>query len=108
MDLLYSRYSSPMDLMTRYINQRRFGAFVQGFMEAESERRKQEAEKENELKLWIAYVHSYSDKTYDEWKKQIFGTSSTTKKPVKSDADLTDDDIMSIIDATFTDPKPRE
>ena len=75
-------------------------------MEAEYERRKQEAEKENEWKLWIAYVHSYSDKTYDEWKKQIFGTSTT--KPGKSDADLTDDDITSIIDAAFADPKPRE
>lgn len=106
MDLLYSRYSSPMDLMARYINQRRFGAFVQGFMEAEYERRKQEAEKENEWKLWVAYVHSYSDKTYDEWKKQIFGTSTT--KPRKSDDDLTDDEITSIIDAAFADPKPRE
>lgn len=106
MDLLYSRYSSPMDLMARYINQRRFGAFVQGFMEAEYERRKQEAEKDNEWKLWVAYVHSYSDKTYDEWKKQIFGTSTT--KPKKSDADLTDDEITSIIDAAFADPKPRE
>jgi hypothetical protein len=95
-----------MDLMARYINQRRFGAFVQGFMEAEYERRKQEAEKDNEWKLWVAYVHSYSDKTYDEWKKQIFGTSTT--KPKKSDADLTDDEITSIIDAAFADPKPRE
>lgn len=106
MDLLYSRYSSPMDLMKRYINQGRFGAFVQGFMEAEYERRKQEAEKDNEWKLWVAYVHSYSEKSYDEWKKQIFGTSTT--KPKKSDADLTDDEITSIIDAAFADPKPRE
>lgn len=95
-----------MDLMARYINHGRFGAFVQGFIEAEYERKKQEAEKENDLKLWIAYVHSYSDKTYDEWKKQIFGTSTT--KPRKSDADLTDNDIKSIFDSLFTDPKPRE
>jgi hypothetical protein len=95
-----------MDLMARYINQRRFGAFVHGFMEAEYERRKQEAEKENEWKLWVAYVHSYSDKTYDEWKKQIFGTSTT--KPKKSDGDLTDEAITSIINAAFADPKPRE
>ena len=106
MDLLYARYSSPMDLMKRYINQRRFDAFVHGFLEAEAERRKQEAERENEWKLWVAYVHSYSDKTYDEWKKQIFGTSTT--KPKKSDEDLTDEGIKSIIDSLFTDPKPRE
>jgi hypothetical protein len=95
-----------MDLMKRYINQGRFGAFVNGFMEADYERKKQEAERENEWKLWIAYVHSYSDKTYDEWKKQIFGTSTT--KPKNSDADLTDESIKSIIDSLFADPNPRE
>lgn len=106
MDLLYSRYSNPMDLVNRYIKQGRFGKFVHGFMEAEYERKKQDAERDNEWKLWVAYVHSYSEKPYDEWKKQIFGTSTT--KPKKSDADLTDDEITSIIDAAFADPKPRE
>lgn len=104
MDLLYSRYSSPLDLVNRYIKHGRFGKFVHSFMEAEYERKKQEAERENDWKLWIAYVHSYSEKTYDEWKKQIFGASTT--KHGKSDSDLTDDDITSIIDAAFTDPKP--
>jgi hypothetical protein len=96
-----------MDLMNRYINQRRFVAFVEGFLKEEYERRKQEAEKENEMKLWIAYVHSYSDKTYDEWKKQIFQTGSTTHSG-KSDADLTEDGIKSILDSLFTDPKTAE
>lgn len=105
MDLLYARYSSPMDLMTRYISQRRFGAFVHGFLEAEGERRKQEAEKESELLLWIAYVHSNSDKSFDAWKKQVLQPGST-KKAGKSDADLTDDGIKAIIDSLFTDPKP--
>lgn len=100
MDLLYSRYSNPMDLVDRYIKQGRFGKFVQGFMEAEYGRKQQKAERENEWKLWVAYVHSYSNKTYDDWKKQVFQTS-TTKNAGKSDADLTDDDIMSIIDAAF-------
>lgn len=100
MDLLYSRYSNPMDLVGRYINQGRFGKFVFSILEAEYERKKQEAERENDLKLWIAYVHSYSDKSYDEWKKQIFRTSST-KKAGKSDADLTDDGIQAIIDSLF-------
>lgn len=107
MDLLYARYSSPMDLMNRYIHQGRFGAFVQSFMEAENERMKQEDEKETELKLWIAYVHSYSDKNYNDWKKQILQPSST-KKGGKSDADLTDNDIKGIIDSLFADPKPKE
>ena len=79
---------------------------MEGFLKEEFERRKKEAEKENEMKLWIAYVHSYSDKPYDEWKKQIFGTSTT--KAGKSDADLTDEGIQSIIDSLFADPKPQE
>ena len=107
MDLLYARYSSPMDLVKRYINHRRFDAFVHGFLEAEAERRKKEAERDNDWKLWVAYVHSYSDKTYNEWKKQVFQTSST-RKAGKSDADLTDEDINSIIDSLFADPKPQE
>lgn len=105
--MLYSRYSNPMDLLKRYINQGRFGAFVEGFLTAEYERRKQEAEKENELKLWIAYVHSYSDKSYNEWKKQIFNAGSTTNSG-KSDADLDDEGIRSIIDSLFTNNKPAE
>ena len=32
MDLLYARYSNPMDLMGRYINQGRFGEFVHEFL----------------------------------------------------------------------------
>ena len=89
-----------------YITHRRFGKFVHGFIEAEYERKKQEAERDNDWKLWVAYVHSYSDKSYDEWKKQVFQTSST-KKAGKSDADLTDEGIKSIIDSLFTDPKPQ-
>lgn len=89
-----------MDLVKMYINQRRFGAFVQRFMEAEYERRKQEAEKENDLKLWIAFVHSYCGKTYDEWKKQTFQPGSTTPTG-KSDADLNDDGIQAIFDDLF-------
>ena len=78
---------------------------MEGFLKEEFERRKKEAEKENELKLWIAYVHSYSDKPYDEWKKQIFKTGSTTHSG-KSDADLTEDGIKSILGSLFSDPKP--
>lgn len=100
MDLLYSRYSNPMDLVDRYIKQGRFGKFVFSFMEAEYERKKQEAEKENDMKLWIAYVHSYSGKSYDEWKKQIFKPGSTTPTG-KSDADLNDDGIDAIMDELF-------
>ena len=98
--MLYRAYSSPLDLMNRYINQGRFGTFVQGFLEAEYERRKAEAEKNNEWMLWVAYVHSYSDKTFDEWKKVVCGTGSTTVKKSK-DEDLTEEAIGNIIGKLF-------
>ena len=99
MDLLYARYSSPMDLVGRYIKQRRFGKFVQNLIEAEYERKKKEAEKDQEWMLWVAYVHSYSDKSFSDWKKTIMKSESTTKRG--SDASLTDKDVQSIMDGLF-------
>ena len=86
--------------MNRYINQGRFGTFVQGFLEAEYERRKAEAEKNNEWMLWVAYVHSYSGDNFNDWKKKHCGTGSTTAKKT-SDADLTEDAANKIIDNLF-------
>ena len=99
MDLLYARYSSPMDLVGRYIKQKRFGKFVRAFIEEEHERKKKEAEKDQEWMLWVAYVHSYSDKSFSDWKKTIMKSESTTKRG--SDASLTDKDVQSIMDGLF-------
>jgi hypothetical protein len=85
-----------MDLMSRYINQGRFGTFVQGFLEQEVERRKQEAEKNEEWMLWTAYIHSYSEMSFADYKKSIQKTDSSTK-----DAELDDDGIKAIIDNLF-------
>ena len=71
MDLLYSRYASPMDLMKIYIEQGRFGEFVEEILEMEMKRKKAEAEKDSDNKLWIAFVHSKSDKTFSEWKEDL-------------------------------------
>ena len=100
MELLYAKYSSPMDLMKRYINQGRFGAFVQAIIKAENERRQAEAEKENDLLLWIAYVHSYSEVSFNDWKKKVCRVEkSSTRK--NSDHDLTDEGIMNIVNRLF-------
>jgi len=88
-----------MDLVGRYIKQRRFGKFVQNLIEAEYERKKKEAEKDQEWMLWVAYVHSYSDKSFSDWKKTIMKSESTTKRG--SDASLTDKDVQSIMDGLF-------
>ena len=102
MDLLYSRYSSPMDLMNMYINQGRFGSFVQGFLEAEFERKKEKAEKDSDWKLWDMYIHSYSylEEPFEVWKKRVTG-STVSSNATNSDADLTDDGIQSIFNKLF-------
>lgn len=100
MDMLYRAYSSPLDLMNMYINQGRFGTFVEGFLKAEHERVKAEAEKNNEWMAWIAYVHSSTDKSFKDWMKQ-FSNGSSTKSKRASDANLDDKGIDKIIKNVF-------
>lgn len=100
MDMLYRAYSNPLDLMNMYINQGRFGKFVTGFLEAEYERRKAEAEKDDDLKLWLMYCHSYSDKSFNDWKRDALKSASDTRKKTKDD-ELTDDGIQAIVNELF-------
>lgn len=96
MDMLYARYSNPMELMGMYINQGRFGDFVSGFLRSETERKNKEVERDNEMKLWIAYIHSHSDKPYGEWKDGI-----AKPRAVGGDDNLDDAGIMSIMTDLF-------
>ena len=105
MDLLYSRYSSPMDLVDRYIKQERFGTFVNGFMKARYEQERKEAERDNEWMMWVAFVHSYSDKTYGEWKKDFMGTKNNS---ATKDSELNEDGIKALWDKLFTEKDEEE
>ena len=100
MDMLYRAYSNPLDLMNRYINQGRFGKFVAGFLEAECEHRKAEAEKDLDWKLWMMYINSMTDMAYGEWKENVLNNTSNKTSRNKDD-DLTDDGIMSIVNKLF-------
>ena len=101
MDMLYRSYSNPLDLMNMYINQGRFGKFVTGFLEAEYERRKEEAEKDEEWKLWMMYIHSYSEKSFGEWKSEVIKNAKANTRKANKDGEMTDDDIQSIINGLF-------
>lgn len=103
--MLYARYSSPMDLVGRYIKQGRFGKFVQDFIEGEYERKKHEAERDQEMMLWIGYVHSYSKETFNDWKKLVMKPANTSRR--SSDATMTEKDVQSIMDGLFK-SKPQE
>lgn len=103
MGMLYSTYSNPMELMKSYINRGRFGEFVEGFLKAENERRKEESEKDEEWFYRIAYVHSYSEKSYDDWRAELIGSAKETKKKPagKSDRDLDAAGIDAIFNQLF-------
>lgn len=106
--MLYRAYSNPMDLMNMYINQGRFGTFVDGFLKAEYERRKAEAEKDDELKLWIAYVQSRTEESYRNWKKRVCKAGSGNSHGGGDEA-LDDDGIEAIITKLFPHKaKPKE
>lgn len=75
MDLLHSRYASPMEFMRLYIEQGRFGEFVSGILELDSKRKKEEEEKEEEHRWWTMYIHSMSDKSFEEWKEEVIERS---------------------------------
>lgn len=71
MDLLYSRYASPFEFMERYIRQGRFGEFVSEIVYMAFQRKKEEAEKRNDDRMWSLYIHSMSNRTFEEWKKEL-------------------------------------
>ena len=124
MDLLYSKYANPLDLMNSYINRGRFGEFVSNVLEAEYERRKEQVEKDDDMKLWIMYVHCNAEESFYEWKKRVLRSVDNKKsRAVRQighnpygrqyttgllgcqehfgDHDLDDDSISKIIDDLF-------
>lgn len=102
MDMLYRAYSNPLNLMSIYINQGRFGTFVEGFLREEAERNKRENERNNDMKLWIAYVHSMSSESFGTWKDRVYKPNAATKHG--GDESLDDAGIQSIIDGLFNNP----
>lgn len=81
MDLLFSRYASPLDFMKLYIDQGRFGEFVEGIISLENKRKKEKQEKEDDDKLWQAYIRSMSEKSFIDWKKELKQSEGNRKQP---------------------------
>lgn len=90
MDLLYSRYASPLEFMKAYIEQGRFGEFVNEILEMDYKRKKQEAEKEEDSKLWLAYVHTKSDLCFNDWKESL------KQKQQPEDYSMTNDQVAEV------------
>ena len=68
-----------MEFMKAYIDQGRFGEFVSEILEMEAKRKE---EKEEDDRLWIAYVHSMADVSFGEWKRNLFERNETESEPV--------------------------
>lgn len=105
MDLLYQKYSSPLDLMYLYINRGRFGEFVNSIIEAENKRIQEEAEKDNDWKLWTMYtqllVAGHTDgESFLDWKERVCKPTTNTRRT--SDSDLDEAGMKSILDKLFT------
>ncbi len=89
-----------MDLMNSYINRGRFGEFVTEFLQSEYDRQKAGMDKDEEMKLWIMYCHSYSEDSFLDWKKKVLRSGGNGQRQ-GTDADLTDKDIQAICDDIF-------
>lgn len=88
------------------MEQGRFGEFVTEVLQSEQRRKEEAAEKESEDRLWTAYIHSYSDKSYVDWKAELVGrvktnTDNTSAYTTKRDADMTNEDVDNIINQLF-------
>lgn len=82
------------------MEQGRFGEFVNEIISSENKRRYEEAQKEDDRKMWELYIHSASDKSFIEWKEEVT-KRSRNKNGGKKDADLTNKDVDSIIKHLF-------
>lgn len=83
--------------MSIYIKRGRFGKFVREFLESEHKHKKDKADEDKEWKLWLAYIHSYSEETFGTWKQKVDGSSATHG----NDSNLDDAGIKSIINNLF-------
>lgn len=105
MGLLYEQYTAPLDLIRMYINRGRFGEFVASVLEADHQRRKDEAEKDDNLKLWIMYtqlaVNGHTDESFMGWKERVCKPETSEAKGRNSDEELTEDGIQFIVDTLF-------
>ena len=91
--MLFSRYASPMELMSLYIENGRFEEFVENIISMDRKRKQEEAEKENEQKLWDMYLRSTSDKSFIEWKKEVF-----SKNQDATTLEMTDEQVKDVKD----------
>lgn len=102
MDLMYSRYAAPMELIGIYIEQGQFGEFVAEILDMDYKRRLEELEEKENEKLWIPYlintVINGSKESFLQWKKRLLEEAIQSKG---TDEEMTADKIESILKDVF-------
>lgn len=90
--------------MRVYIKTGRFGDFVKGVIAETNRRKTEEAEEEEDRKLWLMYCvmtsQGFVDQSYGDWKKEIMRPAAS-KHNNGGDANLTDDGIKAIMNDLF-------
>lgn len=69
-------------------------------IEADYQRRKEEAEKDNEWKLWTMYTHSMFEGSFQEWKNEVCKPARQENARNRDD-DLDEAGIQTILDKLF-------
>ena len=87
------------------INRGRFGEFVESVIEAENKRKQEEAEKDEDWKLWTMYTQLLAaghteNESFLEWKERVCKPTTNTSK--KRDADLDEAGMKDIFDNLFS------
>lgn len=103
MDLLFSRYASPLDLINTYIDNGRFGEFVTNTLELENKRRAEKLKDDENWRLWMMYTRLYpvfTESTFPEWKAGL--KTVPENQGGGGDADLTEEGIQNIMDSLFS------
>ena len=83
--------------MHTYIEQGRFGEFVENIVELENNRIREETEKENEDRLWQMYIHSYSEKSFIQWKDEVMNGQPQNKETSNNNShslSMTDEQVQ--------------
>jgi hypothetical protein len=86
-----------------YIDSGQFDELVSNILTQEYERRKEEAEKENDRKLWDLYLRSDTTLSYNDWRAEIMkkAKSHAGSTTGKRDEDMTDQDIDNLLKKLF-------
>lgn len=54
-----------------YVNAGSLLDFVEGVYKTDNKEKAEKEEKEDDRRLWEAYIHSYPDESFDEWKERL-------------------------------------